>query len=53
MESFQSSFSEIDQGNFFTLFGSNTNERRGGQTGEKSVTLILRKNRPVQHTFEI
>jgi hypothetical protein len=28
-------------------------ERRGGRTGEKSVTLILRKNRPVQHTFEI
>jgi hypothetical protein len=32
----------------FTLY-----ERRGGRTGEKSVTLILRKNRPVQHTFEI
>jgi hypothetical protein len=28
-------------------------ERRGGRTGEKSVTLILQKNRPVQHTFEI
>jgi predicted type IV restriction endonuclease len=28
-------------------------ERRGGRTGKKSVTLILRKNRPVQHTFEI
>jgi hypothetical protein len=28
-------------------------ERRGGRIGEKSVTLILRKNRPVQYTFEI
>jgi hypothetical protein len=36
--------------------GSITNdetERRGGRIGEKSVVLILRKNRPVQHTFEI
>jgi hypothetical protein len=39
-----------------TAFGARTFivfERRGGRTGEKSVTLILRKNRPVQHTFEI
>jgi hypothetical protein len=28
-------------------------ERRGGRIGEKSVVLILRKNRPVQHTFKI
>jgi hypothetical protein len=28
-------------------------ERCGGRIGEKSVILILRKNRPVQHTFEI
>jgi hypothetical protein len=28
-------------------------ERRGGRIGEKSVVLILRKNRSVQHTFEI
>jgi hypothetical protein len=27
-------------------------ERRGGRIGEKSVVLILRKNRPVQHTFK-
>jgi hypothetical protein len=32
---------------------ANAYERRGGRIGEKSVTLILRKNRPVQHTFEI
>jgi hypothetical protein len=28
-------------------------ERRGGRIGEKSVTLLLPKNRPVQHTLEI
>jgi hypothetical protein len=28
-------------------------ERRGGRIGEKSVMLLLPKNRPVQHTFEI
>jgi hypothetical protein len=28
-------------------------ERRGGWIGEKSVVLILRKNRSVLHTFEI
>jgi hypothetical protein len=28
-------------------------ERRGGRIGEKSVVLILRKNRSVLHTFEI
>jgi hypothetical protein len=28
-------------------------ERRGGRIGEKSVLLILQKNRSVQHTFEI
>jgi hypothetical protein len=28
-------------------------ERCGGGIGEKSVILILRKNRPVKHTFEI
>jgi hypothetical protein len=28
-------------------------ERCGGRTVKKSVILILRKNRPVQHTFEI
>ena len=25
--------------------------RRGGRTGEKSVILLLRKNRPVQHAL--
>jgi hypothetical protein len=28
-------------------------ERRGGRIGEKTVMLLLPKNRPVQHTFEI
>jgi hypothetical protein len=43
------SWFKSDHRDVFTKGGG----RRGGRIGEKSVLLLLPKNRPVQHTLEI